>query len=276
MATSKILFGTNTTFPTNLTSDWSVVDVQSNTDTIQNVIDDYAGGDVTGGSPYGNLVNHISEDAVVMETAKRDFFSTFLAYFFMNGDHYQEYLEGTRAFKDIQHSECYQISKSFFAIKLNPYTGVDGMSTSLIISVKYGDNDEIEEITCFIGRMYGNNGAVTASILVSDMGNPRERTNVLTEQYKIDANVKSNYLRADLESEYGFDLSSWGLETNMNLAKIVITAPEGESIDPTKTFYIGFCLKSDAEDTEDTGIIRTQSCYKITPEKMANPDGTYE
>ena len=66
MATSKILFGKNTTFPTSLTSAWSVVDAESNVDSIQNVIDDYADGNEYGGNPYGNLATHTSEDAVVV------------------------------------------------------------------------------------------------------------------------------------------------------------------------------------------------------------------
>lgn len=277
MATSKILFGKNTTFPTSLTSAWSVVDAESNVDSIQNVIDDYADGNEYGGNPYGNLATHTSEDAVVVEIAeKRDYFDGHLMYFFMNGDHYQEYLNGTRAFKDIQHSNCYQINKGFFAPTINPYPPADGTSTANYVAVKYGADDSVVEVTCFIGRMYGSATNVTTSILVSDMGNPRTRTNVLTEEYTIDEDVFSNYTKSELVSNYGFDLSSWGLENSMNLAKVVITAPSGETIDTTKTFYIGFCMKIDAEDTEDTGIIRTKACYKITPAKMTNPDGTYE
>lgn len=274
MATSKILFGKDTTFPTSLTQGWTVIDVQENSDSVQNVIDNYAGGNAEGGVPHGNLSGHTSENAVVISSQKRDYFDGSFAYFFMNGDHYQEYIEGTRAFKDIQHTKCYQLNKAFLEVNPVPYPPVSGYSDDTLVSLRYGNNNEIVEITCFIGRMYGN-GTVTAAMLVSDIGNPRTRTNVLTEQYTIETNIMSTYLKTDLESEYGFNLSSWGQETSRRLAKVVITAPEGESIDPTKTFYIGFCLKSDAENTEDTDIIRTRACYRIKPEKMANPDGTY-
>lgn len=275
MSTSKILFGNNTTFPTSFSSEWSVVDVATNIENIQNIIDTYADGDASGGAPSGNLSSHLSEDAVLLEMPKRDYFSGFLAYFFMNGDHYQEYLEGERQFRDIQHSSCYQINRAFFDVPLKPYSMGSGNNTANLVAVKKNASDEIVEFTVFVCKMFGSGSQPTSTILVSDTGNPRLRSNVLSSGEVTEMSIIQTYQKSYLESTYGFDLSSWGQMTSTEFAKVVVSAPENEVIDTSKTFYLGICLKSDAEDLTDTGIIRTRACYSVTPSRFTSPDGEY-